>query len=461
MATIHREAAFRSPRPRVLIVGAGFAGLAAAKALARVDADVTVVDRRNYHLFQPLLYQVATAALSPADIAWPVRGLLARQKNARVVMGRVVAINKIAKEVVLDDERRLGYDYLILATGARHAYFGRDDWAAFAPGLKKIDDATEIRRRVLVAFERAEQAEEADIQRALMTFVIVGAGPTGVEMAGAIAELARRTLACDFRRIDPGEARVILVEAGPRVLPTFDERLSQKTQKALERLGVEVMLGAPVSECDAGGVQVGGARIGTHTIVWAAGVMASPAGKWLGAESDRAGRIVVAPDLTVPGAACVYAAGDTVAVRDAAGKMVPGVAPSAKQMGEHAAKMIARRISGKGKADEAFRYKDAGSMATIGRGAAVAAIFGMRLSGFPAWLIWALAHVYFLIGARNRMLVATNWFWSYVTFERGARLITGVDTRRYMPSSAHSDERLKSPGTTAGAISTTAKSLSR
>ncbi len=428
MATIHREDAFRPPRPRVVIVGAGFAGLAAAKAMARVDADITIIDRRNYHLFQPLLYQVATAALSPADIAWPIRGLLARQKNARVVMGRVVGINRVAREVVLDDERQLAYDYLILATGARHAYFGRDDWAAFAPGLKKIDDATEIRRRVLVAFEQAEQAETLELQRDLMTFVVIGAGPTGVEMAGAIAELARRTLACDFRRIDPGEARVILVEAGQRVLPSFDERLSQKTQKALERLGVEVLLGSPVTQCDAGGVVVGGKPIGARTIVWAAGVMASPAGKWLGAETDRVGRIVVAPDLSVPGAPGVYAAGDTIAIKDANGRMVPGVAPSAKQMGVHAARLIARRIAGKGKQDEAFHYKDAGSMATIGRGAAVAALFGIRLSGFPAWLIWAFAHVYFLIGARNRVLVATNWFWSYVTFERGARLITGADT---------------------------------
>ena len=416
----------RAAAARVVIVGAGFAGLAAARALAKVNADITLIDRRNYHLFQPLLYQVATSALSPADIAWPARGLLGRQRNARVVMARVTGIDADARRVATEDGRWYPYDYLILATGARHAYFGRDaEWAPVAPGLKKIDDATDIRRRVLLAFERAE-TEEAQAERArLLTFVVVGGGPTGVEMAGAIAELAHHTLRRDFRNIDPRSTRVLLIEAGARILPTFDPRLSQKARAALEGLGVEVRLGAPVTACSAAGVTVGGEEIGAGTIVWAAGVMASPAGKWLNAESDRAGRVLVGPDLVVPGYPGVYAVGDTVSVAGAGGRPVPGVAPAAKQMGRHAGRLIARQIAGRGDAAEPFRYRDAGSMATIGRGAAVAEVRGVRLWGFPAWLLWAVAHVYFLIGARNRLVVATNWAWNYLTFDRGARLITG------------------------------------
>ncbi len=411
---------------RVVIVGAGFAGLSAARALAKSDAEVTVIDRRNYHLFQPLLYQVATSALSPADIAWPARGLLSRQRNARVVMARVSGIDTAARAVLTEDGRRYPYDHLVLATGARHAYFGHDaDWAPVAPGLKKIDDATDIRRRVLLAFERAESEDDPAERERLLTFVVVGGGPTGVEMAGAIAELARHTLRRDFRRIDPRWTRVLLVEAGPRLLAAFDERLSRKAAAALEHLGVEVRLGAPVTSCTAEGVVLGGEMVGARTIVWAAGVMASPAAKWLDAETDRAGRVRVAPDLSVPGLPGVYAVGDTVSVDGAGGRPVPGVAPAAKQMGRHAGRLIARSISGKGDAAEPFRYRDAGSMATIGRGAAVAEVMGVRLWGFPAWLLWALAHVYFLIGARNRAVVATNWFWNYLTFDRGARLITG------------------------------------
>lgn len=415
-------------RPSVVIVGAGFAGLSAARALAKSHADVTVIDRRNYHLFQPLLYQVATAALSPADIAWPVRALLARQKNARVVMGRVLGIDSVLRHVVLDDGRHIPYDYLVLATGARHAYFGRDDWAAHAPGLKKIDDATEIRRRVLSAFERAEQAECDELREALMTFAVVGAGPTGVEMAGAIAELARRTLASDFRTIDPRKTRVILVEAGERVLPSFNPKLSDKARKALEKLGVEVRLGRPLTECGDGFVAIGEERIATKTVIWAAGVMASPAAKWLGVEADRAGRIKVEADLGIAGLPGIFAVGDTALVQGEGGRPVPGVAPAAKQMGLHAGRLIARRIAGQGRTDEPFRYRDAGSMATIGRGAAVAEIGGLRISGPFAWLLWAVAHVYFLIGARSRLAVAINWLWNYCTFERGARLITGSVT---------------------------------
>jgi NADH dehydrogenase len=409
----------------VVIVGAGFGGLAAARALAGAAAEVTVIDRRNYHLFQPLLYQVATSALSPADIAWPVRGLLSRQRNARVVMARVTGVDARRRLVLTEEGWDFPYDYLVLATGARHAYFGHDDWSEWAPGLKKIDDATDIRRRILLAFERAETAGDPAERARLLTFVVVGAGPTGVEMAGAIAEIARHTLTRDFRHIDPRDARVLLVEAGRRVLPAFDPRLSARAERQLRRLGVEVRLGSPVTDCSAEGVTLGDEQVGARTVVWAAGVIASPAGRWLGAATDRAGRVIVAPDLSVPGHPGVYAVGDTVTVRGAGGRPVPGVAPAAKQMGRHAGRLIARRIAGQGKGDKPFRYRDAGSLATIGRGAAVAEVSGIRLSGFPAWALWAAAHVYFLIGARSRLMVAANWLWSYATFGRGARLITG------------------------------------
>lgn len=412
--------------PHVIIVGAGFGGLAAAKALARSRCTVTVIDRRNYHLFQPLLYQVATAALSPADVAWPIRSLLSRQKNARVILGRVIGVDTGRREVVTEDGGRFLYDYLILGTGARHHYFGRDaEWEPFAPGLKKIDDATEIRRRVLTAFEEAEGTASATLQRRLLTFVVVGGGPTGVEMAGAIAELAHHTLPRDFRRIDPRRARVILAEAGPRVLAQFPEHLSHKAAAALERLGVELRLGVPVTECSAEGAVIGGERIPAANIVWAAGVIASPAARWLGAESDRAGRILVDPDLRVSGLPDVYAVGDTVSITDGSGKPVPGVAPAAKQMGAHAGRAVARLIAGDTRSDQRFQYRDAGSMATIGRGAAIARIGRLSLSGHPAWLLWALAHIYFLIGNRNRLTVALSWCWTYLWHSRGARLITG------------------------------------
>lgn len=412
--------------PSVVIVGAGFGGLAAARALGRSPCAVTVIDRRNYHLFQPLLYQVATAALSPADVAWPIRGLLSRQENARVILGRVSGVDTRAREVLTEDGGRYPYDYLILGTGARHHYFGRDaEWEPFAPGLKKIDDATEIRRRVLTAFEEAEGTPSATLQRRLLTFVVVGGGPTGVEMAGAIAELARHTLRRDFRRIDPRQTRVILAEAGPRVLAQFPEHLSRKAAAALKRLGVELRLGVPVTDCSAEGAVIDGERIPAATIVWAAGVIASPAARWLGAAADRAGRIIVEPDLGVPGLPNVYAIGDTVAIHDDAGRPVPGVAPAAKQMGAHVGRAVARHIAGQAGADEPFRYRDAGAMATIGRGAAIARIGRLSLSGYPAWLLWALAHVYFLIGNRNRVSVALSWVWIYLWHSRGARLITG------------------------------------
>jgi len=409
-------------RPRVVIVGAGFGGLSAAKALAGAPVDVVLVDKRNYHLFQPLLYQVATAGLSPADIAAPIRGIVRRQANVSVVLGKVTGIDPAAREV-LTDEARISYDFLVLATGARHAYFGRDEWEPFAPGLKKIDDATAIRRRILMAFERAELEVDAGRRRDLLTFVIVGGGPTGVELAGAIAELARKTLSADFRHIDPRAARVILIEAGPRVLAAFPPSLSEQARRSLERLGVEVRTGHPVDTCDAGGVSVSGERIGSRTILWAAGVAASPAAKWLMADNDRAGRIKVEPDLSVPGHPAVFAIGDTAMVADGNGKPVPGIAPAAKQQGTYVGRIIRNRVAGIETAP--FRYRHYGNLATIGRKSAVADFGALRLSGFAAWLLWSVAHIYFLIGFRNRVVVSLNWLWAYLTFQRGARLITG------------------------------------
>lgn len=424
-AATNQSAAQR--RPRIVIVGAGFGGLAAAKALGGADADVTLVDRRNYHLFQPLLYQVATAGLSPAQIATPIRAVVADAANVRVLMGRVNGVDP-ARRVVRLEERELPYDYLVLATGARHSYFGRDEWEQFAPGLKKIDDATEIRRRILTAFEQAETESDPDKRRRLLNFVVIGAGPTGVEMAGAIAELARRALARDFRTIDPRQARIVLVEAGPRVLAAFPEKLSGWTARALEKLGVEVRLGKPVTACDADGVVVGDERIPAATIMWAAGVAASPAAKWLSAEADRAGRLKVLSDLSVPGHPDIFAIGDTALSSDADGKPYPGLAPVAKQQGEYIARLLRARLAGKTPAG-AFRYRDRGTMATIGRGAAIAK-FSERLqvTGFIAWVLWGLVHIFFLIGFRNRFTVLADWLWSYVTFQSGARLITGKNS---------------------------------
>lgn len=409
-------------RPRVVIVGAGFGGLAAAKGLARAAADITVIDRRNYHLFQPLLYQVATAALSPADIASPIRAILARQRNASVLLGKVTGIDIAARDVLIG-ERRIPFDVLVVATGARHAYFGRDEWSAFAPGLKKIEDATAIRRRILLAFEQAEACANAAERRRLLNFVVIGGGPTGVEMAGAIAELAKRALAADFRNIDPRAARVVLIEAGPRLLPAFPERLSEQAKRALEGLGVEVALGRAVTACDDTGVVAGDARIETRTTIWAAGVAASAAAKWLNAASDRAGRVRVRPDLSLPGRDNIFVIGDTALVLDANGKPVPGVAPAAKQQGDYVARLIRARLSGT-REPAPFRYRHVGNLATIGRKAAVADFGVIRLSGRFAWLLWGLVHVYFLIGFRNRMAVLLDWLWSYATFQRGSRLIT-------------------------------------
>jgi NADH dehydrogenase len=410
--------------PRVVIVGAGFGGLTAAKALAKAPVEVTVIDQRNYHLFQPLLYQVATAALSPADIASPIRMILRGQRNTSVMLANVTGIDTESCEVVAED-RRIAFDYLVLATGAQHAYFGHDDWKAFAKGIKTIDDATSLRRRILLAFEEAEFETDPGERDRLLTFVVVGGGATGVEMAGAIAELARETLSTDFRSIAPTHARVVLVEAGPRLVPVFKEHLSEAAHRSLEELGVEVRVSTSVTGCDEAGVSLGDRRIGTRTILWAAGVQASLAGQWLGTETDRAGRVRVAPDLSVTGHPNVFVIGDTAHVLDMDGKPLPGVASVAKQEGRYVAKLIRTRVAGGDLPP--FRYRDPGSLATIGRKKAVVQFRRLCLSGYLAWWLWSLAHIYFLIGFRNRLVVAMNWAWTCASFQRGTRLITGPD----------------------------------
>jgi NADH dehydrogenase len=411
-------------RPRVVIIGAGFGGIEAAVALARAPVNVTIIDQNNYHCFQPLLYQVATAVLSPADVAWPVRHILRGQKNATVLMARVTGIDTTKRFIALEQAAPVPYDFLILATGATHSYFGHDEWAECAPGLKRIEDATRIRRRILIGFEQAELATDEAERRRLLSFVIVGAGATGVEMAGAIAEIARQTLAKDFRRIDPRTARIILLEAGPRVLPTLPQDLSDYALRTLTRMGVDVRTGTRVTGCDARGVTLEQGRIDAGTIIWAAGVIASPAAHWLNAEHDRAGRVVVGRDLSVPNLPDVFVIGDTAAFRDEKGQPLPGMAPAAKQMGRYVGKLIAARL--KGQALPSFRYHHPGDLAAIGRRSAVVKLGRIHLKGFIAWLFWAVVHIYFLIGLRYRFLVAFTWFWDYITFQRGARLITRV-----------------------------------
>ena len=411
----------QSAPPRVVILGGGFGGLYAARALRRARARVTLVDRRNHHVFQPLLYQVATAALNPSDIAVPIRHILSRQANVEVILGEAASVDVAGRRVTLTDGE-IPYDYLIVATGATHSYFGRDEWAPFAPGLKTIDDALEIRRRILLAFEAAERETDRDRRAAWLTFVIVGGGPTGVELAGAIAEIARRILREDFRRIDPRSARVLLAEAGPRLLPAFDAGLAEKTERSLRALGVEVLTGSPVTAIDATGVSIGERRVAARIVLWAAGVAASPLARSLGAPLDRAGRVPVAPDLTLPGHPEVFVIGDLAALRQD-GRPVPGVAPAAKQMGRQTARNILRAL--RGLPYRPFRYRDAGSLATIGRAAAVADFGRIRLWGLSAWLAWLVIHIYFLIGFRNRLLVILQWAWLYLRCESGARLITG------------------------------------
>ena len=410
-------------RPRVVIAGAGFGGLQVARGLADAPVDITLVDKHNYHCFQPLLYQVATAVLSPADVAWPVRHILSRQDNVTMLMAEVTGVDR-AGHALITSEGPIPYDFLVLATGATHSYFGHEEWAPFAPGLKDIEDATHLRRRILVAFERAEASDNEAARRRLLTFVIVGGGPTGVEMAGSIAEIARHALAPDFKRVDPRTARILLIEAGPRLLPAMPEPLSAYAQRRLEAMGVEVLTGRPVVDIGADHVELaGGEVIPASTKIWAAGVRASPAAQWLNAETDRAGRCLVGPDLSVPGAPEIFVIGDTAAVSDPKGKPVPGIAPAAKQMGDHVAKAIEARLAGT--AALGFRYRHDGDLATIGRNSAVVKLGRLELTGFIGWMFWGFVHVYFLIGTRNRIAVALAWLWNYVTHQRAARLITG------------------------------------
>jgi len=417
-----QAAAAPTRRPHVVILGAGFGGLNAAIGLRKAPVDVTVVDRRNYHLFQPLLYQVATAGLSPAQIAMPIRRILAGQQNATVLMEKVEAVDPTA-QIVTTTNRRIAYDFLVIATGARHAYFGHDEWEDAAPGLKTIGDATEIRARILAAFEKAEVTEDPELRRKLLTFVIVGGGPTGVELAGAIIELARKAISRDFRNIDSSTTRVVLVEAGERLLAAFPESLSQSARLQLEKLGVEVRPGAAVTKCgDAGVTLADGHHIASGCVLWAAGVMASRAAKWLGVPADRAGRVIVENNLSVPGHPEIFVIGDTASVKGRGGRPVPGVAPAAKQMGRYVARLIKGRLGGRPVGS--FRYADFGNLATIGRKAAVADLGRISLTGFPAWLMWSFAHLWFLVGFRNRVVVFLDWAWAYATFDRGARLIT-------------------------------------
>ena len=408
----------------VVVVGAGFGGLEAVHRLARAPVRITIVDRRNHHLFQPLLYQAATASLAPSEIAWPIRQLFRRRPDVTTLLASVEAVDWEARELRLGDGSALPYDTLVLATGARHAYFGHDAWEPFAPGLKTLEDATTIRARLLLAFEKAEREPDKKKQAALMTFAIVGAGPTGVELAGTIAELARATLPGDFRRIDTREARIVLIEAGPRVLPAFADDLSLYAKRSLEGLGVEVALGRTVSECSAEGVVFGGEPLAAATIIWAAGVQSSPAARWLDAPADRAGRLKVEPDLTVPGHPEIFAIGDAALVLRPDGRPVPGIAPAAKQEGVYVASVIAARLRG-APPPPPFRYKHAGDLATIGKRRAVIDFGWIKLRGAVAWWLWGFAHIYFLIGVRNRLSVALNWLWIYVRDQRSARLITG------------------------------------
>lgn len=423
-------------RPRVVIVGAGFGGLAAAKRLAGSDVDVTLVDRRNHHVFQPLLYQVATAALSPADIAAPIRSIFSRSSNVRVVLDEVAGVDASRNVVELASGYELLFDWLILATGARHSYFGRDDWSNYAPGLKSIEDALAIRRKILLALERAETETDAERRRALLTFVVIGGGPTGVEMAGAVAELARRSVSGDFRSITPHCSRVILVEAGKRVLANFPEKLSRVAECSLEKLGVEVRLEAPVADIGDGYVDCGDELICAQTVLWAAGVTASPAAEWLDAHRDGNGRVFVDDDLRVRGHANIFAIGDTASAPAKVTYGLPAIAPVAKQQGRYVADLILGRRRGP------FHYRDFGNLATIGRSKAVIDLGHIQLSGFVAWLIWSVAHIWFLIGFRSRFAVTLNWLWNYLTYQRSARLITGeIKSRPARPRGVQPLER--------------------
>jgi NADH:ubiquinone reductase (H+-translocating) len=409
-------------RSRVVIVGAGFGGLLAARTLSSYPVDITLVDRQNFHTFQPLLYQVATAGLSPGEIAAPIRWIMRSHRNVKVLMSEVRDFD-LPRRVVKLEDGEIGYDYLIVAAGASHAYFGHDEWEPFAPGLKTIEDALEIRRRVLLAFELAERQAAGDAEQVQLNFVVVGGGPTGVELAGTLAEIARQVLANEFRSIDPKRTRIVLLEGGPRILPTYPEDLSRSAEEQLRRLGVEVHTSALVTRIEPGAVHIGETSVPAAVILWAAGVAASPLGKKLGASLDRAGRVLVNPDLSVPGRAEIFVIGDLAALKDENGKWLPGVAPVAMQEGKAVAHNIGSEL--RGEARKTFRYWNKGSLATIGRAAGVAEFGKIHVSGFVAWLAWLFIHIFFLIGFRNRLIVLIQWAWSYLTFERGARLITG------------------------------------
>jgi NADH dehydrogenase len=413
-------------RPHIVIIGAGFGGLAAARALAGAQVDVTLIDKRNHHLFQPLLYQVATGALSPADIAGPVRAIVRDQDNVRVLLDEVIAIDRLGRHVLLGGGDPVPYDWLIVATGARHSYFGRDEWEAHAPGVKTIEDATAVRRKILLALERAETETDPERRRALLTFVVIGGGPTGVEMAGAIAELAHRSVSKDFRSITPHCSRVVLVDGGPRLLSAFPPELSDNARRSLEQMGVEVMLGNHVSRVAEDHVALGELTIAAHTAIWAAGVRASPAATWLGAVGDRMGRVMVDADLHLPGDERIFVIGDTAACPDGKGGCLPGIAPVAKQQGQHVARAIVAALAGR--PAPRFRYRHYGNLATIGRRRAVIDFGALRLTGLVAWLLWSTVHVYFLVGFRNRLAVGMSLAWNYLTFARHARLITGEVT---------------------------------
>ena len=430
--------------PHVVIVGAGFAGLAAAKRLRDAPVQVTVIDRRNHHLFQPLLYQVATAALSPADIAAPIRAMLRPQRNAEVLLDEVIGIDTQARLVLTRDNATQRYDYLVICTGSQYSYFGHQEWARFAPSLKSVEDATEIRRRILLAFERAETTSDEALRRRLLTFVLVGGGPTGVEMAGAVAELARATLARDFRRIAPSSARILLIEAGPRLLSGFPERLGKYAVHALTRMGVDVRLETPIEQIDADGIVARGERMESATVVWCAGVRGTPVGQWLGVPTERNGTVRVTPELSVPGLEQVYVLGDAASAMGADDHPLPGLAAVAVQQGDYVGRLIAAKARATA-LPPPFRYRNWGTMATIGRSAAVADFGQIRLTGYVAWLLWGLVHIYLLIGFRNRTAVFVNWIWSWLTYGRGARLITGPVREAHPPTEdeAMSTERVQ------------------
>ena len=434
--------------PRIVIVGAGFGGLNAAQSLGHANARITVIDRKNYHTFQPLLYQVATAGLSPGEIAAPIRSILSSHKNVEVLMAEVTGFDLDRRKVETPDGE-IPYDYLIVAAGASHAYFGHEDWEPFAPGLKTIEDALEIRRRVLLAFELAERQVAAGAGAAPLNFVVVGGGPTGVELAGTLAEISRHALAHEYHAIDPKMAHILLLEGGPRILPAYAEDLSRSAQEQLEHLGVEVRTSSVVTQIEPGAIHVGETRLAATVILWAAGVAASPLGKKLGVPIDRAGRVLVQKDLSLPGHSDVFVIGDLAALKDENGRLLPGVAPVALQEGNYVAKLIRREIkSGQGDVEPRppFHYWDKGSLATIGRAAAVAEFGKIHISGFIAWLAWLFVHILFLIGFRNRLLVFIQWAWSYVTYERGARLITGsTDLPGWSSVPAQSEPSVSAP----------------